>query len=64
MSTIGLRAPGAPRPRRGGRAALLALVAAVALLLSACGAGGRPSGEEGGAQPGITPQSVKVGSPG
>lgn len=56
MDTVG------SRRRLRGRAAVLAVVAVVALLASACGAGGRPSGEEGGAQPGLTPQSVKVGA--
>lgn len=59
MSRFDVRRPGATGRSR---AVVLALVTAVALLLSACGAGGRPSGEEGGAQPGITPQSVKVGA--
>ena len=45
--------------------ALTALVAAGALVLSACGAGGRPDGESGGAAAsdvGITETSVKVGA--
>lgn len=46
---------------RSGRAA--AAVAAAALVLSACGAGGRPAEESGGApEVGITDTSVKVGA--
>lgn len=48
--------------RSGGRVAVLAVLAAAALLVSACGAGGRPSEGEGGSEPGITPQSIKVGA--
>ncbi|MBW0105549.1 ABC transporter substrate-binding protein [Pseudonocardia sp. KRD291] len=62
MNRFGRTGVARGRPGRGGRAAVTAMVAVAALLLSACGAGGRPSGGEGGAQPGITPQSIKVGA--
>lgn len=63
MSTIGRSGrPGRDGPGRSATAAVLAVIAVAALLLSACGAGGRPAAGEGGAEPGITPQSIKVGA--
>ncbi|MCX6464799.1 MAG: ABC transporter substrate-binding protein [Pseudonocardiales bacterium] len=46
------------------RRGFVASVAVVALALTACGAGGRPAGEEAGgaAEPGITDTSVRVGA--
>ncbi|WP_007026165.1 ABC transporter substrate-binding protein, partial [Saccharomonospora iraqiensis] len=48
------------RLRRRG-AALTAVAATAALVLSACGAGGRPESAGGAAEPGVTEDSVTVG---
>jgi branched-chain amino acid transport system substrate-binding protein len=42
--------------------ALAALAAAAGLLISSCGAGGRPSGPSGGSDEGITATSIKIGA--
>ncbi|WP_197319084.1 ABC transporter substrate-binding protein [Saccharomonospora sp. NB11] len=47
-----------------GRARLRATAAGVAaaLLLASCGAGGRPEAESGGAEPGVTAETVTIGA--
>ena len=49
-----------PRPRAVTRALLAGLAAS--MVLSACGAGGRPDGEAGGAEAGVTDDTVTIGA--